>query len=243
MTTLARVPYARLAPPNAPEVDRELQKIERFSTGLFVPLVLVSARSPYSIKGTEWLILCDCTAGAITLTFPLAARVDGLFVTVVKTDATANAVTLSGTFSGVVNPTLTAQHATRIIQAGNGVYEMSPKASDLAPGTLTGDFTIVGTLTATRVHSGGNVVTAPNATATTMFALSQRGRTDVVAYINGLGSPFQAIATLTYDGSSAYLQSTVSQSVNFALSLSGTNVQVTQSSGGPLDVTFSYTAL
>jgi hypothetical protein len=117
-----RQPFKRVGSASPAMVDLNLQAIERFLTGVFVPKTLVAALSPYAVQSTDWLLLCDCTAGAITLTFPAAARVDGLFVTVVKTDASANAVTLSGTFAGVANPTIASQYHAKIIEAGNGVY-------------------------------------------------------------------------------------------------------------------------
>ena len=87
----SRPPFVREAVATFTDVARSFERVERAMRGLFTPTTLVAARSPYSVKGTEWLILCDCTAGAITLTFPDAALVDGMFVTVRKTDTSANA--------------------------------------------------------------------------------------------------------------------------------------------------------
>ncbi len=133
--TLARTPYARLdigaaenidEAASAADVNVELKKIASQQLGLYVPTVLVAARSPYTVKQTDEIILCDCTAGAITLTFPAAARVDGVPITVIKTDASANAVTLTGTFNGAANPTLTLQFQSLVVRAGNGVYYTTP---------------------------------------------------------------------------------------------------------------------
>jgi hypothetical protein len=128
-TTPARPPYARIPPTDnseppqtLTEVDRELKKIERQQQGLYQPKVITHARSPYTIAGTDYLILADATAGAVSVVFPAAARVDGMHVTIVKVDVSANAVTLSGTFNGVVNPSLGAQYAAITIDAGSGVY-------------------------------------------------------------------------------------------------------------------------
>lgn len=121
MATLARTPYSRLQQQD-PAVDREFQKIERMGQGLYVPKVIVFARSPYAVLATDTLLVVDATGGAVTLVFPVAARVDGLALDVIKTDASANAVTLQGTFSGSVNPTLAAQYKSKTIRAGNGVY-------------------------------------------------------------------------------------------------------------------------
>lgn len=122
VTTPARVPFTRIPPATFIDADRELQKVERFTAGLFQPRVITHALSPYAVQSTDTHLVCDATDGVITLTFPAAARVNGLEVTCTKTDASANAVMLSGTFSGAVNPTLAAQYKSKTIKAGNGVY-------------------------------------------------------------------------------------------------------------------------
>jgi hypothetical protein len=115
---------------SAYEVNRELQRIQRQQTGMFQPRVIVhgigGSPSPYIVRATDWLLLVDASGGAITITFPDAARLDGLFVTVIKTDSSANAVTLSATINGVVNPTLTQQYDSKIVQSGNGVWYSTP---------------------------------------------------------------------------------------------------------------------
>ncbi len=147
--TPARVPFARTVVISLTDADLNFQRVESQQKGMFQPRVLVfgmaGSPSPYTVRATDWLILCDCTNGAITLTFPLAARLDGLLVTVVKTDASANVVTLSGTFNGGVNPTLAARYASKIVQAGNAVWYFTPtlSAADVLPGifpTGTYDF-------------------------------------------------------------------------------------------------------
>lgn len=156
---LARRPYARLQDANINDaVYREFAKVEQQQIGMFVPKTLGAARSPYTVQGTDWLILCDCTAGAITLTFPAAGRLDGFFVQVIKTDVSANAVTLSGTFNGVANPTLTKQYQARTINAGNGVYYFTPSVfpEDIPSGTFPGNYVIAGTLEVDGNFSVGN---------------------------------------------------------------------------------------
>lgn len=135
--TPARVPYSWLqvgAPApggtspaaSASDVNRELQRIQRQQTGLFQPRAVVfgmgGSPSPYIVRATDWLILVDASGGAISITFPDAARLDGLHVSVVKTDASANAVTLTATISGVVNPVLRFQYSSMAIDAGQGVW-------------------------------------------------------------------------------------------------------------------------
>lgn len=102
------------------------------------------------------------------------------------------------------------------------------------PGTVT----ITGTETVARVATARTSMVALNATPTTLFAVSEIGLTIVSAYLLNVGSPFQAWAQVSFDGVSAVLLRTDSGSANFVLSLSGTNVQITQTSGGSLTVSY-----
>lgn len=149
--TAARIPYAALPVAKISDVLGELQRIQRQQSGMFQPRRLVHGMdaSAYVVRSTDWLILADMTAGAFTLTFPDAARLDGLEITVVKIDSSANAVTLSATINGAVNPTLATQFASRIVQAGQGVWYSTPRfsAADITPGTFpSGTFVFPGTL-------------------------------------------------------------------------------------------------
>lgn len=152
--TPARIPFARIQANSVGDkntivsdansalatIDQNLQRIERQQGGMFQPRPLKfgmgGSPSPYVVRATDWLILVDATGGAITLTFPDAARLDGLLVTVVKIDSSANAVTLSATINGAVNPTLATQFAGKIVQAGQGVWYSAPRltAPDIGPG-------------------------------------------------------------------------------------------------------------
>lgn len=77
----------------------------------------VAADSPYTVLASDETILVNATAGAVTITLPTATS--GRILTVKKVDSSGNAVTLSGTVDGTVNPTLTVQWQSRIIQ-GDG---------------------------------------------------------------------------------------------------------------------------
>lgn len=182
--TPARVPYSRVSPSKIEDVDRELTKIERQQAGMFIPTLLVAARSPYTVKSTDEIILCDTTAGNITLVFPAAARVDGLVCTVIKTVA-ANTVTLSGTFNGGASPTLTAQYTGKVIRAGNGVYYFTPtlSAADILPGTFPGNYVVSGTLEVDGNFSvNGTKFTASAASGniTSAGTIKERGRSTAV---------------------------------------------------------------
>ena len=178
-TSQARTPYARIPAKDA-TADRELQKIERAMSGLWVPKVVTAN---YTITGTEWMLCVDTTAGAITITFPSAALVNGLHVMIVKANASANAVTLSGTFSGVSNPTLVRQFQSTTIEAGNGVYYF--------PGTAAGVFSAYNTV---NVANGATVRGATNyvgnALDTTASASIANNGTLNIGDINSMGGVY-----------------------------------------------------
>lgn len=77
-----------------------------------------------TVKGSDHdgMIVCDCTAGALTVTLPTVSQAQNLRVTIVKKDVSANAVTISGTVSGVSNPTLTAQYNAITLMGDGTVY-------------------------------------------------------------------------------------------------------------------------
>lgn len=144
--TPARTPYAWLRvgtptsgdpPASSGDVNRELQRIQQQQGGMFQPHLITANQSPYAVKSTDELILADATAGAVSIVLPPAARLDGLPLMVVRIDnVVANAVTLTGTINGVVNPMLATQFAGKIIRAGNGVWYSIPRltAPDIGPG-------------------------------------------------------------------------------------------------------------
>ena len=72
--------------------------------------------------GEDVIVLCDCTAGAITVTLYTAIGNAGRKIRVVKTDSSANAVTIdpngSQTWGGATTRTLGAQY-----EATNGVSD------------------------------------------------------------------------------------------------------------------------
>jgi hypothetical protein len=68
------------------------------------------------------MILCDCTAGPISVTWPTPIAQTKDWVTVVKKiDVSANAVTLVGTFDGVASPTLATQYKSKQVWS-DGVH-------------------------------------------------------------------------------------------------------------------------
>ncbi len=66
----------------------------------------VFADSPYT-AASETVILCDCTAGAITINLPVATNSTDRIYFIKKIDATANAITIDGNASETIDGALT----------------------------------------------------------------------------------------------------------------------------------------
>lgn len=67
-------------------------------------------------------VFADATGGAYAVTLPsVGALLGNSEVTVMKTDSSANAITLTGTVNGVANPTLAAQYNSKTIVSNGTV--------------------------------------------------------------------------------------------------------------------------
>ena len=68
--------------------------------------VITNAESPYTVDANDYLLECDCTAGAITINLPTAVG-NTRELLIQKIDNSANAVTLEGfggeTINGALN--------------------------------------------------------------------------------------------------------------------------------------------
>lgn len=63
---------------------------------------------------------CDATSGNITMTLPTSSVSNGTFFTFVKTDASANTVTIAGTINGVTNYVLSTRYqAVKVVYTGS----------------------------------------------------------------------------------------------------------------------------
>jgi len=186
----SRQPFSRIPTASFPSADLNFQGVQRFLEGLYVPLILTAARSPHPVKSTDWLILCNCTDGAITLAFPDAGRVDGLDLVVVKTDNSANAVTLSATISGNASPTLSSPFAAAPVKAGNGVYYyasyLTSTAAKVAHSLTAGTHLTGGPYDGSAAVTLGTDATSTN-TASTIMARDGSGNFSAgVASLSGL---------------------------------------------------------
>jgi hypothetical protein len=67
-----------------------------------------------SFRPDDYIVLCDATAGVVTLTLPAAAASQGRKLVAKKTDASANAVTVDGngaeTVDGAASVSITARY-------------------------------------------------------------------------------------------------------------------------------------
>jgi hypothetical protein len=80
-----------------------------------------SVTASFTIDRTDRTVLCNATGGAITATLPPAAACKGFPVTIKKTDASGNAVTVDGnaseTIDGAANYPLAAQWNSVTVQS------------------------------------------------------------------------------------------------------------------------------
>ena len=107
--------YRRTVPTKAEELpawlSQELQTIQ----GAVRPGVSVDVSANYTVSPIDRWLNCDATAGGFTGTLPDATRVPDQTITVKKTEATLNVVTvqaLNGTIQGSATKTLTTQWAS-----------------------------------------------------------------------------------------------------------------------------------
>jgi hypothetical protein len=91
----------------------------------FTNLMVASAQVPswvnktanYTASKEDAYIFMDATAGALTVTVPLATTMPGVVLTIKKIDASANAVTIAATIDGAASPTLATQYKSKTIQS------------------------------------------------------------------------------------------------------------------------------
>jgi hypothetical protein len=89
---------------------------------------------------------------------------------------------------------------------------------------------------AVRSKTGG--VSVPNATATTIFSVSGlSGMYEVFATLDAGGVNYMSSALIGYDGTTP-LRLTGTNSANLSITVSGSNVQVTQTSGSTQDIRY-----
>lgn len=117
----ARKPFKRLKSPeqyNPNKLDQQLIAVEQAMPPYGVRLVTEHTTATRA----DQTIVVDATGGARTVTLPLPDQAAGLVVSIVKVDASANAVTIGATVSGVVNPTLATRYKSKTVQSTGSEY-------------------------------------------------------------------------------------------------------------------------
>lgn len=74
------------------------------------PNIIRSITGDETQRLQDWVVLADATAGNLTYTLVAPSAAGRFSVTVKKTDASANTVTIAGTIDGVVNLVLAVQY-------------------------------------------------------------------------------------------------------------------------------------
>lgn len=80
-----------------------------------------SETAAYTATSIDFLILCDATSAAFSVTLPAAADNKGKLLAIKKTDASVNAVTIDGnaseTIDGATTVSLGSQYSSRLLMS------------------------------------------------------------------------------------------------------------------------------
>lgn len=129
--------YARRPAPKAYDPDFlnvEMARVARAMPSFVVRRLTASA----SLQINDGMVVVDASAGAVTVSIGLPSIASGQPVTIKKSDATANVVTIGGTVDGVVNRTLLNQNDSIVIQSDGSVwFRPMLTASGAGGGTTT----------------------------------------------------------------------------------------------------------
>ena len=160
---------------------------------------------------------------------------DGTTMTFPTTSATIARTDASNTFTG--HQTIEGVTSTGATGSGKFVFDTSPTitGATLTTAALNGSLgaTTPSTVVATSYYTAkGNSGSLANSTATTIYTVSGVCVVTVGAFLEaGQGSPsvYAATATVIYDGVAGRIVS--NNGALLTLTLSGTNIQITQTSG------------
>lgn len=92
-------------------LDQELGNLQR----AIQPTVIRSLTAAATQQSNDSIVLCNANGAAFTYTLLNPANAGPSPVTIKKTDASANAVTIGGTVDGAASPTLAAQYKSMTI--------------------------------------------------------------------------------------------------------------------------------
>ncbi len=102
------------APPVDTRADAQFKQIRRAYQGRQVPRTLTAAGNALI---TDYLLACDATSAGFTVTLPTVADARGMSLLIVKTDSSANAVTIDGNGTEKINGALTQALSAQWAQA------------------------------------------------------------------------------------------------------------------------------
>ncbi len=162
-------------------------------------------------------IFCDATSAGFTITLPTAATSAGLEYSFVRTDATANVVTIDGagaeTINGAANTTLTAQYQTVTVACNGTTWYRLGSATDLTVitadvadlTTLSGvasNATSLGTFTGSTIADSSTVKTALQSLETSLesaVAINTSQATNItnLTTLSGVASNATSLGTFT----------------------------------------------
>lgn len=102
---------------------RESDPLRTWATLLnqYVVTSIETVTASYTADAGDSTILCNCSAGAITVTLPPASTVEAMTLCIKKTDGSVNAATIDAagteTIDGALTVTLAAQWDGRVLQS------------------------------------------------------------------------------------------------------------------------------
>lgn len=184
------------------------------------------------------------SSGAIVVDTQGAAASDDLDT--INVAAPSHGVALSSGAELIVSPASAARVVTVKDATGNlklqGDFVMSSIDDRLTlvyDGTNWTEKARTGLFLTKVTGTTGNIA---NATPSTIFSALTAGRYNVYAYISGAGAAnYTAFATVVSEGANARI--VADNGVALTLTLSGTNVQTTQTSGGLANVAYGYSRI
>lgn len=116
-----------------------------FNFGNYTSTLLAAKTANYTLNAgdNKWVIKFDCTSGALTATLPAAADFDGQTFTLMKIDASANAMILDQNGSETINGStssisITRQYEQLSVQAYGGTWIRLGSPFDLAGAGTSG---------------------------------------------------------------------------------------------------------
>jgi hypothetical protein len=186
--------------------------------------------------------------GVTTSAFPGGANGD--LVLIPRSSSTNDVRILVG--SGTPTDALVVQGSTKNIlaSAGNIVMSTAGKGIVDSTGTTSLQFTSLQVVSNKTIiapsftTAAGDTASTPTATPVTLFTPSGDGVWIVNALVTLTGAPAAYIASSMIKASGGVLAATaISTATNMSISVSGANVQATQTSGGNQVIAFSYIRL